>query len=152
MLKKRVCILATACCVLSLSPAVSTLADDVLDVAPEEGGERCVDTRRISRTEVIDEHNILFYMRGGVIYRNYLPHKCSALAREETFMYRTSISRLCDIDIITILYDHGFGFTPGPSCSLGRFYPISKDEAQALGHPADVEPEPIPPAEPEELE
>jgi hypothetical protein len=127
---------------------VTSLADQV----PEEDGERCIDTRRISRTDVIDEHNILFYMRGGVIYRNYLPSKCPALAREKRFSYRTTTSRLCDIDVVNVLYDYGSGLTRGPSCGLGKFYPISKDEAQALREPDDieVEPEPIPPAEPEE--
>ena len=148
MMHKRVGILAAACCILSLSPFASALADE----APEEGGERCVNMRNVSRTEVIDDQTILFYMRGGVIYRNHLPRRCSGLAREERFSYRTTISRLCDIDTITVLYNHGVGLTSGPSCGLGKFYPISRDEAQALKEPPDIEPEPIPPPEPEEPE
>lgn len=150
MLKQCIPILATALFALSLSPLSSSLAEESLDAPLEEGGERCVDMRRISRTEVIDDHNILFHMRGGVIYRNYLPHRCPGLKRRDAFMYRTTISRLCNIDVITVLYDYGFGFTPGPSCGLGMFHEISKDEAQALKEPRDLEPEPIPPAEPEE--
>lgn len=148
MLHVRVSILAAACCVLSLSLFASAVADE----APEEGGERCVNMRNVSRTEVIDDQTILFYMRRGVIYRNYLPHRCSGLAREKRFSYRTTISRLCDIDTITVLYDQGVGLTSGSSCGLGRFYPISKDEARALKEPPDIEPEPIPPPEPEEPE
>jgi len=148
MVDKRVYILAAAIIILSLSPVAASFAEEV----PDDGGERCIDTRRISSTDVVDAHNILFYMRGGVIYRNTLPHKCTALARENRFSYRTTISRLCDIDMITVLYDFGSGLSQGPSCGLGRFYPISKDEAQALKNPDDIdlEPEPLPPADPEE--
>ena len=144
----RICILA-ACCVLGFVPVVATLADEV----PEDEGERCIDIRRISHTDVVDENNILFYMRGGVIYRNALPHKCRSLKHDRAFMYRTSTSRLCDVDIITALYDYGFGFTPGASCGLGKFYPITEEEAKALkAPPDDLEPEEVPPAEPEEPE
>ncbi len=146
MMHKRVCILTAVSLVLSLSPFASALAEEV----PEEGGERCVNMRTVSRTEIIDDETILFYMRGGEIYRNYLPHRCPGLAREERFSYSTTVSRLCDIDTITVLYNHGVGLTSGPSCSLGKFHPISKDEAQALKEPRDIEPEPIPPPEPEE--
>jgi hypothetical protein len=148
MMHIRVCNLAAACLVLSLSPFASALGDE----APEEGGERCVNMRTVSRTEIIDDQTILFHMRGGVIYRNYLPHRCPGLAREERFSYSTTISRLCDNDIITVLYNHGVGLSSGPSCGLGKFYPISKDEAQALKEPPDIEPEPLPPADPEEPE
>ena len=53
MMHKRVGILAVACCVLSLSPLASALADE----APEEGGERCVNMRTVSRTVIIDDQN-----------------------------------------------------------------------------------------------
>ena len=149
MMHKRVFIPAAACLVLSLSPFAPALADEALE---EEGGERCVNMRTVSSTEVIDDQTILFYMRNGVIYRNYLPRRCSGLAREQRFSYSTTVSRLCDIDTITVLYNQGVGLSSGASCGLGKFYPISKDEAQALKEPPDLEPEPLPPAEPEEPE
>ena len=148
MMHKRVFIPAAACLVLSVSPFAPALADE----APEEGGERCVNMRTVSSTEVIDDQTILFYMRNGVIYRNYLPRRCSGLAREQRFSYSTTVSRLCDIDTITVLYNQGVGLSSGASCGLGKFYPISKDEAQALKETPDIEPKPLPPAEPEEPE
>ncbi len=148
MMHKRDCILAAASLVLNLSPFASALGDE----APEEGGERCVNMRNVSKTVVIDDQTILFYTRRGEIYRNDLPRRCSGLAREERFSYSTTVSRLCDIDTITVLYNQGVGLSSGASCGLGRFYPISKDEAQALKEPPDLEPEPLPPAEPEEPE
>ena len=149
-MNKRMTIPAAMCLALSMAPITVSLAQDDL----EYGGERCIDTRRISRTEIVDAENILFYMRGGAIYRNTLSHKCTALAREKRFSYKTSMSRLCDVDVITVLYSMGSGLTSGPSCGLGKFYPVSKEEAEALrqGPDADIEPEPIKPSDPEQPE
>jgi hypothetical protein len=141
-------IFAAACCVLVTLPAQPAAADE----AEDQGVERCISLNRISRTEVLDDHNILFYMRGGKIYRNQLPHRCPGLRRQQPFMYRTSLSQLCDLDVVTVLHDHSFGFTPGASCGLGRFYPITKEEIKALKEAGpEITPEEVPTAEPEEL-
>ena len=149
-MNKRMTIPAAMCLALSTAPITVSLAQDDMD----EGGERCIDTRRISRTEIVDAENILFYMRGGAIYRNTLSHKCTALAREKRFSYKTSMSRLCDVDVITVIYDMGSSLTSGPSCGLGKFYPITKEEAEAIreGPDADIDPQPIKPSDPEQPE
>jgi hypothetical protein len=94
--------------------------------------EHCVSLGRIDRTDIVDDSNILFYMKGGDIYLNRLPHRCPGLRWEKAFMYRTSLSQLCNVDIITVLDNLGFGFSPGVSCGLGPFYPISEETAKAL--------------------
>jgi hypothetical protein len=149
MTTKQILTLLAFFCALPGTPA-NTIADE--EVVDDDGGVRCIDTRRISSTTVADNQNIIFYMRGGEIYRNTLPRACPSLAREERFSYRTTISRLCDLDTITVLYSMGGGLQSGPSCGLGKFYPISEEEAQALkaGPDAEIEAEPVPPAEPEE--
>lgn len=97
-----------------------------------DGGEHCISLNRIDRTAVVDDRSILFYMRGGDVYLNRLPHRCPGLRWEEAFMYRTSIGRLCDLDIITVLNNIGFGYSPGASCGLGMFFPISEATASQL--------------------
>ena len=94
--------------------------------------EHCISLSRIDRTDVVDDSNILFYMKGGDVYLNRLPHRCPGLRWEKAFMYRTSLSQLCNVDIITVLDNMGFGFSPGVSCGLGPFYPISEETAKAL--------------------
>ncbi len=148
MSNKRVCSLAAACCALSLSPFAATLADE----APIEEGERCLSSRSISRTEVIDDQNVLFFIRGSVIYLNHLPKSCSRLALDRRFIYETSVGRLCESDHITVLRDGGFAAVAGRTCRLGRFHPISREQIQALMEPPELKPEPLPPAEPEEPE
>lgn len=152
MFDKRAYVLATAVGFLALTPTASTLAQDDGDV--DEGGEQCIDTRQIKTTRIVDNQNIIFYMRDRTIYHNELPRACSGLRRGKAISYRTSLSRLCSIDVITLLDTTGMGISPGPSCGLGKFLPITEEEANSLkdGPDADIEPEPIPPAEPEEPE
>lgn len=97
-----------------------------------QDAEHCISLSRIDRTDVVDDNNILFYMKGGDIYLNRLPHRCPGLRWEKAFMYRTSMSQLCNVDIITVLDNMGFGYSPGVSCGLGPFYPISEETAKAL--------------------
>lgn len=137
---------AVGCMLAALVPFTAVAADEMM-------AERCIPLSQISSTEVIDDYNVLFYMRNRTIYRNELPHRCIGLKNERTFMYRTSMPQLCDLDIITVLYNHGFGFTPGASCGLGRFHPITEDEANALkkAPPRKLPPEEPKGAEPEDL-
>jgi uncharacterized protein DUF6491 len=152
MFDKRIYILAGALCLFGLTPTASVLAQDDGDV--DEGGERCIDTRRISSTRIVDNQNILFEMRDRTIYHNQLPRKCMGLRSGKTISYRTSLSRLCSNDLITLLDSFGMGMSRGPSCAIGKFRPVSKEEAEAIrqGPDADIEPEPIEPAQPEEPE
>jgi len=140
---------AIGCCLLGVVPFVAVAADQ----ADEAMAERCISLNGISSTDVVDDYNILFYMHGGKIYRNELRQRCIGLKNERAFMYRTSLSQLCDVDIVTVLYDHGFGFTPGASCSLGRFYPITKEDAKALKEalPPEAEKKEAAGARPEEM-
>jgi len=107
----------------------------VLDESMEQVSgppEQCVRLSSIDHTDVLDDQNILFYMRGKDVYLNHLPYPCSGLRVNDTFMYRTSLNQLCNVDIITVLDNIGFGFSPRNSCGLGLFYPVSKENVKLL--------------------
>ncbi|MFQ6004795.1 MAG: hypothetical protein ACE5OQ_04755 [Woeseia sp.] len=109
-----------------------------------------MDTKKILRTDVVNEKNIVFYMRGGKIYQNALIRRCPRLARRGRFSYRTTHSRLCETDTIHVLETFAGRLTRGTSCRIGKFYPITEDEVRVLtGHPA-IEAQPIPPPVPEQ--
>ena len=97
-----------------------------------DGMLNCVSLTRVDHTEVIDDNTILFYMRGGDIYRNVLPHRCPGLGREQTFMYRVSTSQLCNVDVITVMDRIGAGYMQGASCGLGKFQPISEAAVEEI--------------------
>ncbi len=125
------CMLMTICLSTS-SGAEDSEGENIDDLDELVAPKHCVSLARIDHTEVLDNQNILFFMKGGRIYLNRLPHKCPGLARREAFMYRTSLGQLCNVDIITVLDDIGFGFSPGASCGLGQFYPRTADQGEAL--------------------
>jgi len=92
-------------------------------IKPAGKPESCVQIRSIRETRVRDDSTIDFYMLGGKVYRNRLPHSCPQLGFEEKFLYKTSLSQLCSVDIITVLTSPGI--SQGASCGLGKFQPIT---------------------------
>jgi hypothetical protein len=116
--------------------------------------ERCISLTQLDRTDIIDDRNILFYMRGNTVYLNQLPNRCSGLRMADRFSYRPTINRLCTVDTITPLHyggPGGLGMTGGVSCKLGYFKAITEDEILVLtekdapdpelqGEPAEIEP------------
>lgn len=106
--------------------------------AQEEQGERnmeathCVRIQSIDEIDIVNSGTLIFRMRGDEVYRNDLPHECPGLRQGDTLMYRSSVGQLCSVDIITVLEDWGFGFSPGASCGLGMFEPITEQIADEM--------------------
>lgn len=89
----------------------------------------CVSLNQIRSTKVIDNSTIDFKMAGGKTYRNSLPSSCPGLKFEDRFSYRTSLNRLCSVDIVRVLHDYGGRLTEGAGCGLGKFQPVEKISA-----------------------
>ncbi|WP_088182716.1 hypothetical protein [Sphingobium sp. Z007] len=86
----------------------------------------CVPIQSIRSTNVRDDRTIDFIMNGNKVYRNILPNSCPSLGFEKRFLYKTSLSQLCSVDIITVLWNGGPGLQQGASCGLGKFQPMEK--------------------------
>ena len=97
----------------------ATLAGDAIS---------CVTLRNISSTKVHGDSTIDFHMSGGKVYRNTLPNSCPNLGFQESFLYKTSLSQLCSVDIITVLQSPGL--SQGASCGLGKFQPVKLASAR----------------------
>lgn len=108
---------------MTFATADLALAQD----APEDEAVHCLSLNRIRSSDVISDRYILFRMRDNTAYVNVLRHACPGLRRNKAIMYRTSVGQLCDLDIITVLEDIGFGLMPGASCGLGTFQPIDEE-------------------------
>lgn len=87
----------------------------------------CLLLQNIRESKVIDDATIDFYTRDGKVYRNRLPNSCPQLGFERAFSYQTSITQLCNVDIITVLMTTS-PLQRGASCGLGKFTPIEKPE------------------------
>lgn len=88
--------------------------------------ENCIRRSQIRSTDVISDSIIDFKMRGGDIYRNTLPNRCSGLAFEEAFSYRTSVNQLCSVDIIRVIDSTAGRIEERNACGLGKFQKIEK--------------------------
>ena len=122
----RKLILATL--VLISGTAVARDRNAVPDATPIGDAVSCVNLRNIQSTRVHGDSTIDFHMSGGKVYRNTLPNSCPSLGFEERFLYKTSLSQLCSVDIITVLQSPGL--SQGPSCGLGKFQPVKLASAK----------------------
>jgi len=87
----------------------------------------CIPINQIRSTNVRDDRTIDFIVGGSKIYRNTLPNSCPSLGFEKRFAYKTSLSQLCSVDIVTVLMQGGgSGLMRGASCGLGAFQPMEK--------------------------
>ena len=99
---------------------------------PTGDNPRCLRLSAIKRLEIIDDQTILFHMRGGEYWINKLPHRCPGLSRHRPIKYKTSLNRLCDLDMITVMNSFGSGLQPGATCGLGKFQLPGADVLEAL--------------------
>ncbi len=117
-------ILALAACAAGERAEPLDLADDT-SIRLVGEPESCLQIGSIRSTDVIDDYTIDFEV-GSRTYRNRLPNRCPGLKSEDRFSYETSQSRLCNVDIVNVLYDYGGTFQRGAGCGLGQFQEIEK--------------------------
>lgn len=108
--------------------ALPALADDAPAMDTAAKAKTCVPLTMIRQTHVVNDETIVFQMRGNKYYQNTLPNRCPRLAFNDSFSYATSLSQLCNVDIITVLETFGGRLNRGAACGLGKFEPISKDQ------------------------
>lgn len=120
--------LALAIPALALGACTAEMDDDYVSDAPAARvvGEAvsCIPITQISSSQIHDNRTIDFDMTGTRTYRNTLPHNCSGLKIADSFTYETSLSSLCNTDIIYPLENFGGTFRRGAGCGLGEFVPI----------------------------
>ena len=133
-------------CVLCV-PVVSPASDEAVD-----DGEtiRCINSRTIRSTDVINDSNVVFHMQGRKIYLNTLPRSCRGLSRERRFSFVTHTRSLCESDRISVLKDSGLGVYEGRSCKLGRFQLATEQDIadfykqlHPIPEPKPVDPPPV---------
>jgi len=149
----RVCRFVIPCCLLAVvavaddDSAAGSDADSDTDSGEYFKLEKCIQTQQIRRTYIVDDRTIIFYMSRKKIYMNQLPHRCSGLRIAGTFSYRLTAAgtRLCNIDLITVVRPFGGLSNTGASCGLGMFRPVTEEEVAMIRN-KEVEAPPQDPA------
>lgn len=119
-------------CLLTLSAGDRSMADeaDEAEEVWEQKTQRCISTRTLKSTRIVDDQNVLFFKAGRTVYHNILPKQCKGLARYGQFTYGTLAGSICERDAIRVI-DNNSG-VPGRTCLLGIFYKITKDDIPAI--------------------
>ena len=81
----------------------------------------CIRASDIRDTRVRDDWTIDFSLRGGKVFRNTLPNRCTGLAANDRLQYRPTSSQLCSVDTITALTIDNQVATV---CGLGKFQQV----------------------------
>ena len=84
----------------------------------------CIPITGIQESRVQDDWTIDFHDHGRQWYRVTLPQRCNGLGTYRAFKYETSLSELCNTDIITVMEFGGPGGGPRGSCGMGMFQPV----------------------------
>ena len=110
--------------ILTREPQASDYGEDV----------RCVNVRRIRRTEILDERHIVLHMGREQFYLIQFRQRCPGLRPNQAVVYETTTNnRLCKLDGIRPIYDHGLsGRTPGMRCSVPNFQSVTKEQVLVL--------------------
>ena len=96
---------------------------NAVPVAVPDGAPRsCVPITQLRDSLVRNNRVIDFRVAGDRYYRVTLPQDCPGLGFERRFAYATSLSQLCQQDIITVLYQNPI--QRGASCGLAPFQPV----------------------------
>jgi hypothetical protein len=99
---------------LALPIAPAALALD------EAGKPVCLQINLIDHTEVLNDHQILFYMNNRKIWLNTLSNRCSTMTRQDGFVWDSSLPKYCEnVELIRVL-------RTGQVCQLGAFTPYEK--------------------------
>lgn len=116
-----------ACGLLSAA-ACSDEPAPVADANPSGGNGVCIQTDFIDHTEIPDDSTILFYMKGGPVWKNSLHFSCTSLKNEGGFAYVTNFPEVCsNAQTIRVVRS-------GILCELGQFTPYTPPPA--LGAPS----------------
>jgi len=118
-------------CALAVGMSAASLAQDDAEERDLDAVQ-CIRLVDLQDVDIVDDETLIFRTRRGTVYRNDLPHRCPGLRTNDTLMYRSSAGSLCNVDVVTVLYNRGFGFWPGASCGLGMFHPITAEIADEL--------------------
>ena len=100
----------------------------------------CVNTRRIRRTYIVDDRNLLFYLGTRTVLLNTTENQCPGLKREGRFSWSTNSGVLCKGDGISGTRDPWGPTRPVPRCQLGVFHQISREDADAMREPVIMAP------------
>jgi len=106
-----------------MKASVFALAAILASAAPalaDQSSSSCLPADDVNHTQVLNDHQILFYMRNKKIWLNTLQARCVSLPIQEGFSFSSAFSEYCpNTETIRVVRS-------GEVCKLGGFTPYEK--------------------------
>lgn len=101
---------------------------------PENGSStvNCLHRDAYTDIEVINPELLLFHGRSHRLWLNRLRQSCPGLHLDHTLAFDMRHGRLCHLDTVSGADILGGRYLPGARCSLGKFDPVSPEQADLL--------------------
>lgn len=113
----------------SAAPAATPPAAEAAAADAADNAVRCVSLHQIRQSVVVDDSNILLYLRGGdEAVHVALKGRCPGLKISGGYEHSTSTADLCRTDTLRVHETHGMGSV----CMIESMTKITKEEADAL--------------------
>lgn len=132
-------LLAAAC---AIPPSVTettgrpVTVEEILASAPQSendsGPVNCLHRDAYTDIEVINPELLLFHGRSHKLWLNRLRQSCPGLHLDHTLAFDMRHGRLCHLDTVSGADILGGRYLPGARCSLGKFDPVSPEQADLL--------------------
>jgi len=116
---------------LEFPPEIERLLTETSD--PEEYSDtvRCVRSRSIRQTRILDDRHIVFEMPSKKYYLVQFKRRCQRLQPDSTLVYETRADQLCRLDQIRA--SNNFGMRDvGPPCSIPGFVSVTPEQVAQL--------------------
>ena len=110
--------------------------DEILASAPQAEKDSdtvsCLHRDAYTDIEVINPELLLFHGRSDRLWLNRLRQSCVGLRQDHTLALDMRNGRLCALDSVSGVDILGGHYLPGARCSLGKFDPVSPEQADLL--------------------
>ncbi len=118
---------------LSFPPEIEALLNESSSAEDYTERERCINTRSIRNTRVLDDQHIVFELTSNRYYLVQFKHRCFRLRPRSTVIYETRSSQLCRLDAIRAA-DSSLASSAdiGPPCTIPGFIPVEPEQVALL--------------------
>jgi hypothetical protein len=107
----------TAATLFTLAAAAAFLA---VPAFADETKSVCLQAYDLDHTQILNDHQILFYMRGKKVWLNTLQGRCATLPNQDGFVWSSAFPEYCaNVETIRVV-------RTGEVCQLGQFTPYEK--------------------------
>ena len=132
-------LLAAACAtqpVATATAAAPMTVDEILASAPppehDPGSANCLHREAYTDIEVLNSELLLFHGRSDRLWLNRLGRSYPGLRLDHTLALDMRHDRLCHLDTVSGVDMLGGHYLPAARCSLGKFDPVSPEQADLL--------------------